>query len=86
MACRAALGERTRERVPLDWTWTQMNLGTALRALADRGSGTARLEGAVAAFDACLAVAMDVWPPEWVNRVRARREETRAEIERRAAD
>ena len=29
-AYRAALEERTRERVPLDWATTQNNLGTAL--------------------------------------------------------
>ena len=32
-AYRAALEERTRERVPLDWAATQNNLGTALCAL-----------------------------------------------------
>ena len=32
-AYRAALEERTRERVPLDWATTQNNLGTALRTL-----------------------------------------------------
>ena len=31
-AHRLALKERTRERVPLDWAMTQMNLGVALRA------------------------------------------------------
>jgi hypothetical protein len=49
-ACRAALQERTRERVPLDWAMTQNNLGTALRTLGARESGTARLEEAVAAY------------------------------------
>ena len=29
-AYRAALEERTRDRVPLDWAMTQMNLGNAL--------------------------------------------------------
>ena len=29
-AYHAALEERTRERVPLDWAMTQMNLGNAL--------------------------------------------------------
>ncbi len=29
-ACRAALQERTRERVPLEWATTQNNLGNAL--------------------------------------------------------
>src|SRR5271166_4147801 len=42
-AYRAALGEWTRERVPLDWAMTQMNLGNALGTLGERESGTARL-------------------------------------------
>ena len=53
-AYRAALEERTRERVPLDWAMTQMNLGTALWTLGERESGTARLEEAVAAYRAAL--------------------------------
>ena len=53
-AYRAALEERTRERVPLDWATTQNNLGTALRTLGERESGTARLEEAVAAYRAAL--------------------------------
>jgi hypothetical protein len=40
----------TRARVPLDWAATQMTLGTALAALGERESGTARLEEAVAAY------------------------------------
>ena len=43
-------GGGTRERVPLDWAMTQMNLGNALRTLGERESGTARLEEAVAAI------------------------------------
>ena len=42
-AYRAALEERTRERVPLDWAMIQNNLGNALTALGERESGTARL-------------------------------------------
>ena len=53
-AYRAALTERTRERVPLDWAATQNNLGNALSNLGERESGTARLEEAVAAFRAAL--------------------------------
>jgi tetratricopeptide (TPR) repeat protein len=53
-AYRAALEERTRERVPLDWAMTQTNLGAALRALGERESGTARLEEAVQAYRAAL--------------------------------
>ena len=53
-AYRAALEERTRERVPLDWAMTQNNLGTALQSLGERESGTARLEQAVEAYRAAL--------------------------------
>jgi hypothetical protein len=44
----------TRERVPLQWAGTQMNLGTALQTLGERESGTARLEEAVAAYRSAL--------------------------------
>jgi len=60
-----------------------MNLGTALATLGERESGTDKLEEAVAAFNACLAVTTPVWPPEWVRFVETRRDETQAEITRR---
>ena len=47
-AFRAALQERSRDRVPLEWAMTQNNLGLALWRLGERESGTARLEEAVA--------------------------------------
>nr|WP_294171122.1 hypothetical protein [uncultured Sphingomonas sp.] len=81
--------ERTRERAPLDWAMAQMNLGNALGTLGAREAGPAgmaQLEEAAKAFDACLTVTMAVWPPEWVSEVRAHRDGTRAEIERRKAD
>jgi tetratricopeptide (TPR) repeat protein len=53
-AYRAALEERTRDRVPLQWAMTQMNLGVALQTLGERESGTARLEEAVAAYRVSL--------------------------------
>ena len=67
-AYRAALQERTRERVPLDWAMTQNNLGIALQRLGERESGTARLEEAVAAYRAAL----EEWtrervPLEWAT-------------------
>jgi hypothetical protein len=40
--------------VPLDWVMTQTNLGSALRVLSERESGTARLEEAVAAYREAL--------------------------------
>jgi hypothetical protein len=82
-AHRLALEERTRERVPLDWAMTQNNLGTALWTLGDREAGTARLEEAVAALDACLTVVMSAWPDEWVRDARRRRDDAQAEIARR---
>jgi hypothetical protein len=62
---------------------TQNNLGLALSTLGERESGTARLEEAVVAFDACLIVVSSAWPLDWVHQVRTSRDETRAEIERR---
>ena len=53
-AHRAALTEKARERVPLDWATIQNNLGNALEKLGERESGTSRLEDAVAAFRAAL--------------------------------
>ena len=48
------LQQRPRERVPLDWARTQMNLGNALERLGERESGTGRLEEAVTAYRAAL--------------------------------
>jgi hypothetical protein len=53
-AYRAALEEWTRERVPLQWATTEMNLGNAFASLGRRESGTAHLEEAVAAYRAAL--------------------------------
>ena len=58
-AYRAALEERTRERVPLDWAATQNNLGNALQTLGERESGTERLEEAIDAYRAALKVFTD---------------------------
>ncbi|MCP4304285.1 MAG: tetratricopeptide repeat protein [bacterium] len=55
-AYRAALVEMTRERAPLQWAATQMNLGNALLMIGDRQSGTVRLEEAVAAHRAALKI------------------------------
>ena len=71
--------------MPLDWATTQMNLGNALRTLGERESGTARLEEAVAAWDACLTVAESAWRPPSVQELLKRRAEVKAEIQRRAS-
>ena len=49
-----ALLEFPRERVPLEWAMTQMNLGLALRSLGERESDTTRLTQAVTAFQQTL--------------------------------
>ena len=65
-AFRAALEERTRDRVPLQWATTQNNLGLALWRLGERESGTARLEEAVAAYrDALQERTRDRVPLDW---------------------
>ena len=55
-AYRAALEERTRERVPLGWAATQNNLGNTLRTLGEREGDKARIEEAVAAYRGALEV------------------------------
>ncbi|MFO0991261.1 MAG: tetratricopeptide repeat protein [Hyphomicrobiales bacterium] len=58
----------TRERVPLDWATTQMNLGTALAILGERESGTARLEQAVRAYEEALAeMTRERVPLDWAT-------------------
>jgi hypothetical protein len=79
-AFREALQEYTRERVPLDWAMTN-----ALAMLGKRASSTAQLKKAIAAFDACISVTAPIWPSEWVNHVRANRDKTLVEIDRRRA-
>jgi tetratricopeptide (TPR) repeat protein len=65
-AFSAALNERSRERVPLDWAMTQNNLGNTLSALGQRESGTARLEEAVSVFRAALEErTLDQVPLNW---------------------
>ena len=53
-AYREALKESTRERVPLGWAMTQMDLGNALGMLGERESGTGTLTEAVAAYREAL--------------------------------
>jgi tetratricopeptide (TPR) repeat protein len=62
----AALEERTREQVPLDWATTQSNLGNALSTLGQRESGTVRLEEAVVTHRAALEeLTRERVPREW---------------------
>jgi tetratricopeptide (TPR) repeat protein len=51
---REELPERMRDRVPLDWARTQMNLGNALETLGRREGGTEHLTEAITAYRAAL--------------------------------
>ena len=65
-AFHAALEERTRDRVPLEWAATQDNLGVALARLGEREVGTGHLTEAVAAFHAALEeTTPDRAPLDW---------------------
>ena len=65
-AYRAALEDRSRERMPLEWAGTQNNLGNTLCALGEREHGTERLEQAVEAHRAALEErTRDRVPLEW---------------------
>jgi tetratricopeptide (TPR) repeat protein len=56
VAYREALKEFTREKTPLQWAATQINLGDALLSLGERESGLARLEAAAIAYELALPV------------------------------
>jgi hypothetical protein len=58
-AYRAALEERTRERVPLGWAMTQNNLGTVLLSLGERENDAARLDEALQAMEGAWEVYKD---------------------------
>jgi tetratricopeptide (TPR) repeat protein len=49
-----ALLENTRQRVPLEWAGTQLDLGVALVTLGERESGTEHLQQAIDAFNSAL--------------------------------
>jgi tetratricopeptide (TPR) repeat protein len=67
-AYRAALLERTRERVPLDWATTQMNLGIALKILAEREGSAEHLQQALDAFRLALQeITRDHVPLDWAK-------------------
>ena len=67
-AYRAALEERTRERVPLDWAMTQNNLGNALSTLGQRETGTEHLLEAIKAYrDALKEGTRERVPLQWAT-------------------
>src|SRR6202008_2920777 len=53
-AYRRVVAEKPRDRAPLDWAFTETNLGAVLVILGEREKGTVRLEEAVAALHEAL--------------------------------
>jgi hypothetical protein len=54
-AYRAALAERTRDRVPLDWATSTGNHGVALMVLAERAGDSFKARAAVEQIEVALA-------------------------------
>ena len=81
-AYRAALEERTRERVPLDWAYSQHSFGHALEALADRNGDRAVLAQAID----CMAVAAEFYRKQRVDLWLPLAEESLARMQDKFAD
>jgi len=64
-AYRAALQERTRERVPLDWAMTQNNRGNALQVLGERGDDATLRRAVAACENALLEYTRERAPLHW---------------------
>ena len=62
---RFLLTQRPRQRVPLEWAGTRMDLGNALQVLGERERGTAHLGEAVAAYRALQERTRERVPLEW---------------------
>ena len=54
-AYRAALAERTRDRVPLDWAMSTGNQGVALTVIAERLDDSSKARAAVEQIEVALA-------------------------------
>ena len=80
---RAALDELKRSQAMSVWTSTQNVLGLVLWQLGERKNQLSLLNEAVDAWDDCLSVAVSIWPPDQVQRLRDRQNAVRSEIEER---
>jgi tetratricopeptide (TPR) repeat protein len=85
-AYRAALQERTRERVPLQWARTQTNLGTALWSLGKRAGQLHLVKEALevtrAARELYLSAAIVQYEAAFTSRIEALEAEIAALEER----
>jgi hypothetical protein len=86
-AYRAALEERTRDRVPHEWARTQNDLGNALCTLSKRESGTAHLTEAISAWEAAVTVSHSFFAREgWMQEAHSRIGQARTEMAQRMAN
>jgi hypothetical protein len=81
-----ALAEAPRAERPLEWAAEQRVLADALWQLGTRETGTARLEQAVASWQASLEAAAASWPADRIVSVRSAIAAAQIEIARRAVE
>ena len=75
-AYRAALGERTSDRVPFDWAHSQHALGIPLAVLGEQLARMDLMEESIAAFDNALQVVTPTY--DTVLNAKAKRARTQA--------
>lgn len=81
-----ALAEAPRAERPLEWAAEQHLLADALWRLGAHETGTARLEQAVASWQASLEAAASSWPAERIVTIRSAIAAAQIEIARRAVE
>jgi hypothetical protein len=75
-----ALKEETRERVPLDWAYSQGCLATALAALAERQKSAKTMERALTSMRSAAEVYQESNNTYWLPIANARITEMKAEL------
>jgi hypothetical protein len=79
-AYRAALEERTRERVPLAWAYSQQGLSIALAAMAERSVDPTRMEEAISCTRGAIEVYRRNGETKWLAVAERRAGEMQAEL------
>src|ERR1700734_3105063 len=79
-AYRAALNENTRDRVPLEWARTQMNLGNALERLGERKKSAKDMEEAVESMRGAVEVYQQAGEGYWLPIAQRRVMELQAKL------
>jgi len=79
-AYHAALEEWTRERVPLDWARTQMNLGVTLATMAERQKDAALVGEAIEAMRGSVEAFQQAGESYWLPIAQQRVREMQGEL------